>query len=798
MFKIRKPETRLLFVEFIFIAGLVIFIFLWWIFNTNQKKLFLKASQINDIKITSQVLYFNEEKYTGPLIDNSEWDETVQYVANPTRDFEEECINTLLETFSINAIWVYDPDWNLVYTVNDSSEKALFTLLSPDSIKNSLSRQNPKCHFFLTKDSLIFEVFGATIVPTIDIRHLSSPSGFYFYAITWDTALIRGFEKITGMSIDLSISTSGDQEVIEYLPNHVHRDLSDWNGRPIASITFVNHDPVLMEWEKTMRILVLFSVCIGLVFILLLGYLFRKWVTTPLKFTIKELHASEERFKQVAESAEEWIWEVDADGLYTYSNSVVEKILGYKPDEIVGKKYFYNLFKSEVAEDLKSGALAAFSQKTSFKDFINPNLHKNGQTVILETTGSPILDKEGNLTGYRGTDMNITERLKNEKELIKAKEKAEESDRLKTAFLSNMSHEIRTPMNGILGFAELLNDDELTPDDRHKYVSIINKNSRLLLRVISDIVDIAKIESNQLSIHRVVFNLNALLDNIFTMFHNELILSGKDHVNLLIEKEFENDKSYILCDDARLEQILNNLIGNATKFTQSGYIKFGYRTESGNLIFFVEDTGKGVAKNKQHIIFDRFRQEEEDHTRKYGGSGLGLPISRGLVELLGGKMWMASGESAGSSFFFRLPLSIVLKAPPKSQGPVQDHEKPYLKNKIILIVDDSAENFELIRMILKGTEAEILYTDNGRDAIEICQTNTKINLIFMDIQMPVMNGYETTMEIRKFRPLLPVVALTAYAFPEDKIRVLNAGCNDILTKPILKEKLISIIKKILC
>jgi|GEM_PF-1221589 len=797
MINILKTEKRLLFVQFLFIAGLLVFTFLWWIFNTNQKNLFIKASQINDIKITNQVFSSNEKKYTSPLNDNSEWDETVQYIILPTRAFEEECINTLLETFSINSIWVYDADGHLVYAINDSTNKALFTLLSPVTVKNILSRQNPKCHFFLTQDGSIFEIFGATIVPTNDTRHLSEPSGFYFYAKTWDTTLISDFEKITGMSIYLSISKPGGHEAPKYIPSHLHRDLSDWQGKPIASITFVNHDPVLGEWEKTSKILIICSVCFGFIFILSMEYLFRKWIATPLKSTIKELYASEERFKQVAESAEEWIWEVDANGLYTFSNSVIEKILGYHPDEVVGKKYFYDFFKPDVAEELKAGALAAFSQKTSFKDFINPNLHKNGHTVILQTTGSPILDKEGNLTGYRGTDLNITERIKTEKDLIRAKEKAEESDRLKTAFLANMSHEIRTPMNGILGFAELLNDDELTPDDRHKYVSIINKNSQLLLRVISDIVDVAKIESNQLSIIRVVFNLNLLLDHIFTMYQNELILSGKDHVNLLLEKEIEGDKSFILSDDLRLEQILNNLIGNAVKFTQSGYIKFGYRTESGNLIFFVEDTGKGIAKNKQHIIFERFRQEEEDHTRKYGGTGLGLTISNGLVELLGGKMWMNSEEGAGSTFFFRLPLSILLKTPPKSQEPVQSHEKSDLKNRIILIVDDSIENFELIRMILKDTGVEILYTDNGQEAIEICQSNSRINLVFMDIQMPVMNGYESTVEIRKFRPLLPIVALTAYAFPEDKIRVLNAGCNDILVKPIIREKLLSMIKKIL-
>jgi len=797
MVKVLKTETRLLSVQLLFVSGLTIFIILWWFYNYNQNNLFLKASEINNTKITNQVLYSNEQKYLGPLNDNSEWDETVGYIENPTRDFEDECVNTLLETFNINGIWIFDKNGGLVYTINDSTNAKLSDLLSSVDVKSILSKRNPKCHFFLAQDSSVFEIFGATVVPTTDTKHLSDPSGFYFYVKTWDTILIRDFERITGSNVILTLLKPGQQEELDYPPGHVHRQLKDWQERQVGLITFVNHDPIFDEWMRTSKFLVLIYIGIGIIFILVLGYLFRKWISTPLKSTIRELHVSEDRFRQVAESAEEWIWEVDANGLYKYSNSVVEKILGYHPEEVVGKKYFYDFFKPEEAEQLRTRAFEAFSKKEAFRDFINPNLHKNGHTVILETTGTPITDKDGNLNGYRGTDMDITARLQNEKDLIKAKEKAEESDRLKTAFLANMSHEIRTPINGILGFAQLLNDETLSPADRDDYVSIIYKNSHLLLRVIGDIVDIAKIESNQLSINRIVFNLNQLLDRIFLFFKNELKNIGKDMITLSLEKKLEDEQSYIISDDARLEQILNNLLGNAIKFTQSGYIKFGYQIEDGNLIFFVEDSGKGITENKQHIIFERFRQEEEDHTRKYGGSGLGLSISKGLVELLGGKIWMTSESGHGTAFYFRLPFVSVGKPSHDQEEFRQKSESINLKNKIILVVDDNVENFELLRMMLRPTEVKVLYAGNGAEAIEICQKNSDISLVFMDIQMPVMNGYETIVEIRKFRPLIPIVALTAYAFPEDRIRSLNAGCNDILTKPIIRGRLLDMIKKIL-
>lgn len=419
-----------------------------------------------------------------------------------------------------------------------------------------------------------------------------------------------------------------------------------------------------------------------------------------------------------------------------------------------------------------------------------------------KVTGAFVVQSYSDPNAYNANDVEMLEfisdqisvslqRKKAEQAVIAAKEKAEESDRLKTAFLANMSHEIRTPMNGILGFAELLDDDTLTQESRREFISIISSSSKQLLTVINDIIDISKIESGQLVISNVRFNLNELLHKVLMTFENVKTNAGKSQLNLLLEKGFSDRDSNITCDDVRLSQVLNNLLGNALKFTSSGFIKCGYRHENGNLLFYVEDTGKGIPEDKQQFIFERFRQVEESNTRQFGGTGLGLSISKGLVELMGGTLWVNSDKNKGSTFYFTLPGNVMATA----QVPVQMQQIPKPEGRFngltILIAEDILSNFNLLQIMLQKTGATLLYAEDGAQAVKICRDHDDIDLVLMDIQMPEMNGFEATREIRKFLPDLPIIALTAYAFEEDKIRVLDAGCNDFIAKPIDKEGLIS-------
>jgi CheY-like chemotaxis protein/two-component sensor histidine kinase len=315
--------------------------------------------------------------------------------------------------------------------------------------------------------------------------------------------------------------------------------------------------------------------------------------------------------------------------------------------------------------------------------------------------------------------------------------------------------------------------------------------------VINDIIDISKIESNQLTIYNTTFNVNHLLDGLLISSEREKHRLGKDKIGLILDKALKDEDSYIVCDDVRLAQVLNNLLGNALKFTTSGYIKFGYRLENSNFLFFVEDTGKGIARDKQEVIFQRFRQEEELYSRQYGGTGLGLSISKGLVDLLGGSIWLESSEKQGTKFFFTIPGSrLITKKIPAEETGIPKRRLDF-SGKTLLIAEDILENYNYMEILLKRTGAKVLHAEDGKQAITICRSRPEIDLILMDIQMPGMNGIEATREIRKFNTKVSIIGLTAYAYIEDKVHCIDAGCNDFLSKPIEREKLMDLLLRYL-
>jgi PAS domain S-box-containing protein len=370
-------------------------------------------------------------------------------------------------------------------------------------------------------------------------------------------------------------------------------------------------------------------------------------------------------------------------------------------------------------------------------------------------------------------------------ELVSAKMKAEESDRLKTAFLANMSHEIRTPMNGILGFAEMLNDVQLSAEERKKYLDIINNNGKILINLIDDIIDFAKIEAGQVKIMYHDFSLNALLSQIYNSLLTDRLKREKSEVKLRLKKEFDDENSFINCDPNRLRQIITNLLGNAIKFTNSGHIEFGYSlTDSKELKFYVTDTGIGIAPDKLDQIFDRFIQADNSRSRKYSGSGLGLAISKGFVELLGGRMWAESEVTKGASFYFTIPYKLAktrLKERNQKRKPKSEYN---WSGKKFLIAEDDFFSFKFLEGFLKQTKAEILHADDGKKAVNMCVEDDSIDIILMDVQMPEMNGMDATRNIKKIRKSLPIIAQTANAIAEEKQKCFEAGFDDFVTKPI--------------
>lgn len=386
-------------------------------------------------------------------------------------------------------------------------------------------------------------------------------------------------------------------------------------------------------------------------------------------------------------------------------------------------------------------------------------------------------------------------------ELQLAINKAEESDRLKTAFLANMSHEIRTPMNAIIGFSLLLKDPNMSKENLDNYVDIITERGNQLLNIINDIIDISKIESGKISIHKSACNVNQLFDDLYTMFYTTKELLKKSHLELRYVKPDVFDDIIINTDATRLKQILSNLIDNAIKFTQAGFVEMGFSILDSNgskkIQFYIKDSGIGISQENRSMIFNRFRQIDESHTRLFGGTGIGLSISQNLAELLGGSLTVDSKKGEGSTFYLTLPFETVTVVNTPKQIK-KSHEQNFDWNdKTILITEDNPSSFLLLKTILGKTNAHILHSGNGKDAVNLCRTNPDINAVLMDIQLPEMNGYDATRKIKQNRKDLPVIVQTAHALAEDKVKSKNAGCDDFLVKPIQRDQLFEVLSKYL-
>ena len=381
-------------------------------------------------------------------------------------------------------------------------------------------------------------------------------------------------------------------------------------------------------------------------------------------------------------------------------------------------------------------------------------------------------------------------------ELMKAKLVAEESDRLKSAFLANMSHELRTPLNGILGLAQvMLNADDTNPDVKNN-VKMIVDSGKSLLSLIEDIMDVSKIEADELKIQRLPMSLNAIMEQLRATFEvNPIYQQKKNEITLLCDKPTENIN--IISDPDRLKQIFINLIGNALKFTQKGFIKYGYSINNDEILFYVRDTGIGIPKDKTETMFGRFIQADNTLTRKHKGSGLGLAISKGLVALLGGQIWCESDLGKGANFYFTVPY-VPTTQTTKADASQETGDMVYQwSDYTILIVEDDIINFMVLKAMLRTTNVKIIHADSGLKAIENVYANPQINLVLMDVHLPEMSGLEATGKILEINPALPVIAQTANAITEDRKKCLNAGCADYISKPIDMQELLGKIAALL-
>jgi signal transduction histidine kinase/CheY-like chemotaxis protein len=392
----------------------------------------------------------------------------------------------------------------------------------------------------------------------------------------------------------------------------------------------------------------------------------------------------------------------------------------------------------------------------------------------------------------------LVERTKELENQITERKVAEESDKLKSAFLANMSHELRTPMNAIIAFSNFLRDPELPSRKHSEYLNHITNAGDSLLRLIDDIIDIAKLESKQLKISIGPANISRMLRELRKVFQK---LRIKNNFDAELVLSLDANVDYIINTDIlRVKQILSNLIENAFKYTPRGAVEFGVKRLNDGLLFFVRDTGIGISREKQQRIYDRFLQIDSELNRKYGGTGLGLAICKNLTELLGGKIWLESEPEKGSTFFVLIPatdIRMVEVASDSTNASMLIQEKNYdWATKTILVAEDEELNYKVLDSCLSKTNARILRASDGEKAVEIFR-NEKIDIVLMDIQMPIMDGYIATQIIKKINKSVPVIAQTSFAMANEKEKCLNAGCDDYLTKPLDLEKLLSTINRLI-
>ena len=488
----------------------------------------------------------------------------------------------------------------------------------------------------------------------------------------------------------------------------------------------------------------------------------------------------------------------DSNGQVEYVNPAFTAITGYEFSEIKGKTpSFFNSgvqdkeFYKNLWETIKSG-------KTWNGEIANKK--KNNEIFWERETISPIENSSGEITNFVAIKDDITKERQLIQDLINAKETAEESDRLKSTFLATMSHELRTPLNAIIGFSDLLMDD-IPKEDIDSFALTINKSGKHLLGLIEEIFDISLIETGQIKLHYEICDANEIINEVFTLISREQAMMNKQHIRLSIklDENIQKMHSRISTDVKRLKQILVNLLKNALKFTDSGSIEFGYTVINvsghNHLKFFVSDSGIGIAKEKQKIIFDQFRQVDDSLTRTYGGTGLGLSICKKLLNKMGGDIWVNSELNRGSVFCFNLPAGIELENKAKTGNTIMDEPIIDFTGKRLLLAEDDEPSYMLLKAILKKTGIEIVRAKNGTEAVRIALERDDINLVLMDINMPEMNGLDATRLIKAKKPELPIVAQTAYSISGDKEKTLEAGCDNYISKPIRKNELFSMIER---
>ncbi|WP_114749294.1 ATP-binding protein [Pleomorphovibrio marinus] len=477
--------------------------------------------------------------------------------------------------------------------------------------------------------------------------------------------------------------------------------------------------------------------------------------------------------------------EFSPEGIITGVNKNFQDIIGYSEKELMGKPHRILLDKKDISNNL------SFWKSLKNGEFQSGRLmriHKSGEKVWIQASYNPVMDKDGKVRKVIKVAQNVSMEVKSLEALEGAKKMSDNLNIQKDHFIANMSHEIRTPINAVLGFTELLLEQEYSPA-KLDYLNSIKAAGDSLLHIVNDILDLSKIETGIFQIEKSPFNLRDTIENVFKMFRLKAT-QKKIHFNHQLQEDLP---LLLIGDKNRLSQILINLLGNAFKFTSAGAVSLAVAMDKkvGKEVairFDVQDTGIGIPKDKLEMIFHRFSQAEDHTTRTYGGTGLGLNICKLLIEKQAGTINVSSQLGIGSTFSFIIPYTLMETPPPaySKASPAYPEQTIPLK---ILLFEDNILNQKLMEAVFSRTDHELDIAVNGEEGLNLLSIK-KFDIIFMDIQMPIMDGYQTTLKIREnIDKNIPIIALTAHSMMAEKDKCISFGMNDYLSKPINKKDL---------
>ncbi len=667
------------------------------------------------------------------------------------------------------------------YSLKENEDYLRSDIIIPSEIKKKSF--GPKSSFIIDSEALIFfkELIGFIPIEVVTIPvHQEARSDVFFVLINNDEyktlqdriLLIEKIADITSIKLEKIYYKEKLKKVNAELEQRVDertKELTELNEKLSKSISRIQN------------------------------------INTELEEAKEYAEENERKFQIIIENSIIAIYSLNLEtGTYDYLSPSIKDIYGYTAEEFIrgGLKTSITRFHPEDVAKIENHLNGLLEKK--LKEF-SPTveyrfLHPEKGYRWMSDTRAVIFDSNSKPISLIGFAMDITEQKVAQERLKEAKEKAEESNKLKTEFINNMSHEIRTPLNGILGFSSFLDNPDLSSDDRNNYVRIIQNSGKQLMRIIEDILEISRLGTKQVKLIKERVCINELLAEQHSIFE----IKAKDSdLSFYINKKLDDINSTIFTDKAKLRKIVSNLIENAIKYTNSGFVELGCqlvkpesnvipskRNKTKFIQIYVKDSGVGVSDGFKQKIFERFVQEEQGLSRTVGGLGLGLSIASENAKLLGGEVSVESERGKGSTFYITIPYNNDTSLYNDNESVVNKILKNISsKSKKVLIVEDEYVNYQYLLALLENLnpDIEILYAKNGIEAIDLCKENDDINIILMDVKMPVMNGLDASREIKKIRPDIKIIAQTAYATQEDRVATKQCGCDDYLSKPIAQE-----------